>query len=138
MLEKYPETVRIAFKNYPLRNHRYSETAAVAALAAGRQGKFWEFHDRLFRNHGNLSDAKINEIAGELGLDPEAFEKDRKAPEIMTRIRKDKLDGSQAGVRGTPTIFINGRMLRQRTLQGFQAVIEKEMERLRKETGSTS
>jgi len=138
VLKAYPEDVRIAFKNFPLRNHRFSQKAAVAALAAGRQGKFWEFHDLLFKNHQNLSNEKINEIAEELALDPEMFERDLNAPEIMAIVRRDMVDGSKAGVRGTPMIFVNGRALRHRTLEGFRNVIEKELEKLREKTESPS
>ena len=133
MLEKYPKEVKIVFKNYPLRNHRFSQKAAVAALAAGQQGRFWEFHDLLFKNYQQLSDAKIKEIAKELVLDLEMFEKDCKAPQVMAMIRKDILEGSNAGVRGTPTVFVNGRALRKRTLQEFQSAIERELGKLRKE-----
>lgn len=134
VLKKYPEDVKIVFKNYPLRNHRFSQKAAVAALAAGRQGKFWEFHDLLFKDYKRLSDAKIDGIAKELALDLEMFEKDRKAPETMMIVRRDILEGSKAGVRGTPTVFVNGRPLRKRTLEGFQAVIEGELGKIRKDS----
>ncbi|MCJ7682656.1 MAG: thioredoxin domain-containing protein, partial [Desulfobacteraceae bacterium] len=68
MLKKYPESVRIVFKNYPLKNHKFAAKAATAALSAGRQGKFWEFHDELFKNYRQLSDKKLNEIARKLDL----------------------------------------------------------------------
>jgi protein-disulfide isomerase len=132
VLEKYPEDVKIVFKNYPLRTHRFSRKAAVAAIAAGRQGKFWAFHDLLFKDYKRLSDTKIDEIAKKLALDLEMFEKDRNAPETMWSVRRDILDGSKAGVKGTPTVFVNGRPLRKRTLRGFQTVIERELLRIRK------
>ena len=104
----------------------------MAALAAGQQGKFWEFHDLLFKNYKQLSDAKIEEIAKDLVLDLEMFEKDRKAPKITEMIRKDIIDGSNAGIRGTPTVFVNGRALRKRTLEEFRSVIEGELGKLGK------
>lgn len=106
--------------------------AATAALAAERQGKFWEFHDLLFKNYNKLNDQKIREIALKLGLDQTEFEKKMKDPKITAMIRQDVREGAQAGVRGTPTIFINGRRLNNRSLQGFQAAIDKELQKLGK------
>ena len=136
VLEKYPHDVKIAFKNYPLRNHKFAMKAAMAALAAESQGKFWEFHDELYKNYNKLSDQKIREIALGLGFDQAEFEKKMKDPKLTAMIRQDLRDGAQAGVRGTPSIFINGRRLKNRSLQGFQAAIDKELQRLGKKTGS--
>lgn len=131
-LEKYPKEVRLVFKNFPLRSHRFARKAAIAALAANMQGKFWEFHDRLFSNYNRLSDQKIREIAHELALNEKKFEEQMKDPKILARLKQDIRDGADAGVRGIPTIFINGRLLKNRTLKGFQAVIDKELEKVRK------
>jgi protein-disulfide isomerase len=136
VLEKYPHNVKIAFKNYPLRNHKFAMKAAMAALAAESQGKFWEFHDELFKNYNKLSDQKIREIALGLGFDQAEFEKKTNDPKLTAMIRQDLRDGAQAGVRGTPSIFINGRRLKNRSLQGFQAAIDKELQRLGKKTGN--
>jgi len=134
VLEKYPDHVKIVFKNFPLRNHKFAMKAATAALAAESQGKFWEFHDLLFKNYNKLNDQKIREIALELGLDQTEFKKKMKDPKITAMIRQDVRDGAQAGVRGTPTIFINGRRLNDRSLKGFQAAIDKELQKLSKKT----
>ncbi len=136
VLEKYPHDVKIVFKNYPLRNHKFAMKAAMAALAAESQGKFWEFHDELFKNYNKLNDQKIREIALGLGFDRAEFEKKMKDPKITAMIRQDLRDGAQAGVRGTPTIFLNGRRLKDRSLQGFQAAIDKELQRIGKKTGN--
>jgi protein-disulfide isomerase len=129
VLEKYPNQVKLVFKNFPLRNHKFSMQAAIAALAAEKQGKFWEFHDLLFKNYNHLNEQKIKEIAQQLNLDMEKFEKDRKDPQINGMINKDLAEGNQAGVRGTPTIFINGRLLRNRSMAGFQELIEKALKK---------
>jgi protein-disulfide isomerase len=135
VLEKYPDDVKIVFKNFPLRNHKFALKAATAALAAKSQGKFWEFHDLLFKNYNKLNDQKIHEIALGLGLDQTEFEKKMKDPGIKAMIRQDLRDAAQAGVRATPTVFINGRRLKNRTLQGFQAAVDKELQKLGKKTG---
>ena len=136
VLEKNPNDVKIVFKNYPLRNHKFAMKAAIAALAAGSEGKFWEFHDELYKNYNKLSDQKIREIALGLGFDQAEFEKRMSDPKIAAMIRQDLQDGAKAGVRGTPTIFINGRRLKNRSLPGFQAAIDKELQRLGKKAGN--
>ena len=132
VFKKYPNEVKLVHKDFPLRSHKYAQKAAAAALAANRQGKFWEFHDRLFKNANRLNDQKIQEIASELTLDEAKFTKDLQDNEILKIISQDIREGVKAGVRGTPTIFINGRLLRQRTLEEFYRIIEKELEKVKK------
>ncbi len=126
VLENNSETVKIVFKNMPLRFHKFADPSARAALAAFKQGKFWEFHDKLFGVE-KLSDEVINNAAVELDLDIAQFNKDMNSPEVRQMINKDLLDAQQAGVTGTPTIFINGKKLKNRSPEGFQAMIDKEL-----------
>jgi protein-disulfide isomerase len=125
VVDKYTEKIRVVFKNYPIRSHQYAEKAALAALAADRQGKFWEFHDLLFADYRNLDDEKVREFARELNLDMEKFESDWSDPRLSAHIQTDTRQGSQAGVRGTPTVFINGRRLKDRSLEGFSKMIDE-------------
>ena len=129
VLEKNPNQVKLVFKNFPLRNHKFAMPAAIAALAAEKQGKFWEFHDLLFKDYNRLNEQKIKEIAQQLNLDMEKFEKDRKDPRIRAMINRELSEGNRAGVRGTPTVFINGRLLRNRNPAGFQELIEKALKK---------
>jgi protein-disulfide isomerase len=129
VLEKYPDNVKLVVKNFPLTNHKYAYKAATAALAANAQGKFWEFHSNLFKNYNVIDDAKIQDIAKELGLDIEKFNKDMQSPAIKRLIARDMENGRQIGVRGTPTIFINGKPLRNRSLPGIYQVIEAELKK---------
>jgi len=129
VLEKYPKDLKLVVKHFPLDMHQYARKAAIAALAAGKQGKFWEVHEKLFANQSDLSDTKVEAIAGELSLNMEQFNKDLKDPAIASLIDKDMKDASQANVRGTPTIFVNGKLLTQRSLQGFQQAIEAELKK---------
>ena len=126
VLEKNPDTVKVAFKNMPLRFHKFADPSARAALAAHKQGKFWEFHDKLFAVE-KLSDEAINNVAVELQLDMAQFNKDMNSPEIRQMVNKDLLDAQKAGVTGTPTIFINGKKLKNRSMEGFQAMIDREL-----------
>ena len=132
VLERNPKNVKLVFKNFPLSSHKFAMPAAAAALAAESQGKFWEFHDLLFKNYNRINDEQIRTIALGLGFDVKEFEAKMKNPEIQARIRQDMRDGSQAGVRGTPTIFVNGKRLKNRSLEGFQAEIDKELEKFAK------
>jgi len=127
VLEQYPEKVKLVVKNFPLGNHKFSFQAALAALAAQRQGKYWEYHDLLFMNYKNLNNEKILELARDLKLDMDKFQKDTKDLSLRAKVNQDVMDGRKAGVRGTPTVFINGRILRNRSLQGFKAMIDEEL-----------
>jgi len=126
VLVKNPDTVKIVFKNMPLRFHKFADPSARAALAAGEQGKFWEFHDQLFALD-ELSDQAINNIAVKLNLDMTRFTNDMASPAIRQKVAKDIRDAQLAGVTGTPTIFINGKRLKNRSLQGFQQLIDAEL-----------
>jgi protein-disulfide isomerase len=132
VLDTYPGKVNIFFKNFPLRNHKNAMKAASAALAAGDQGKFWEYHDLLFKNYKKLNDKMYNDIAVVLKLDPTKLEQKMKAPEITNQIRQDIVDGRKAGVRGTPSVFINGKLVRDRTFKGFKAMIDAELNKIKK------
>ena len=131
MLEKNPKTVKAVFKNFPIRSHKFAIQAAVAALAAGRQEKFWDFHDELFNHYNQLNEEKIQEIATKLKLDKVQFEKDRKDPLLMEQIKYDYNEGIRIGVRSVPSAFVNGRKLKDRSLKGFQTLIDKELEMLK-------
>ncbi|MBP1741880.1 MAG: oxidoreductase, partial [Deltaproteobacteria bacterium] len=129
VLEKNQGKVKLVFKNFPLNTHQFARKAAAAALAAGKQGKFWELHDRLFQNYNRLNDQVVQEQAQQLGLDMQKFEKDVNDPQIAQAINQDLQEGAKAGVRGTPTIYVNGALLRNSNLEGFQAAIDKELEK---------
>jgi len=83
----------------------------------------------LFSNYNRLNDHKIQEIVGLLGLDEAKFKEQQKNPAITERIRQDYEEGIRLGVRGTPTIFINGKKLRDRGMQSMEAVIKKELQK---------
>jgi protein-disulfide isomerase len=128
VLEKNPKTVKIVFKNFPIRSHKFAVQAALAALAADRQAKFWDFHDELFNNYNRLNEDKVQEIAAKLKLNLAQFEKDRKDPLLLEQIRYDYNEAIRIGLQSVPTVFVNGRKLKDRSLKGFQALIDKEVE----------
>jgi len=133
VLEQYPNDVKLVFKNFPLeRIHKFAKNAAIGALAANQQGKFWEFHAELFKNFNKLTDEKFEEIAKSLELDMEQFKQDMQNPALGAMVQRDLKDGIEAGVRGTPSIFINGRQLQQRSLPGFKQIIDEELAKKKK------
>ncbi len=129
MLEKNPKTVKLVVKHFPLPMHSYAKKAAIAALAAGKQGKFWEMHKALFASQRELNDSKVEEIARGVGLKMDPFNKDLKDPSIESLVDRDLNNGRQANVQGTPTIFVNGRQLNQRSVAGFQQAIDDELKK---------
>ena len=136
VIETNPEKVKLVFKNYPLAMHKSAKIAAIAALAANDQGKFWEFHKALFENAKDLNEDKIKEIAQQLGLDTEKFDKDLKDPAIEKTIAADVQEGRKIGVQGTPTVFVNGRLAKSRTVDGLQDMIDSDLNE--RETASAS
>ena len=126
VLAKNPDKVRIVFKQFPLRMHNFALPAALASLAARDQGKFWPMHDLLFANSSQLSDEKIRSLAQQVGLDLARFDKDRNDKRLRDEVQRDLELGQKAGVQGTPTVFINGKLLRDRSLPNVQAIIDRE------------
>ena len=136
VLEKFPDQVKLIFLSFPLTNHRFAKKSAIAAFAAKKQGKFWEYHDRLFENIESVNDQKLLDIAREIGLDMEKFEKDMNDLKIVARINQDIRLGNYLGVRATPTVLINGSVSRARTLEAFQADVDIELRKVKKEVRS--
>jgi predicted DsbA family dithiol-disulfide isomerase len=133
VLKKNPNTVKIVSLNYPLRKHKFAIKAAAAALAADRQGKFWEFHDELYKVYREINDDKIQQIAQQLGLNETQFENDQKNPVILKKIQQDVQQAYRLGVNSIPTVFVNGRQIRVRTLGDFQIAIDQELKKLKTE-----
>jgi protein-disulfide isomerase len=125
VLEAYPKDVRVVYKQFPLTTiHPQAMSAAKAALAAGRQGKYWEMHDLLFEDQRQLGPDKYTEFAGKLELDVTQFQKDMESPEVLAQINRDMQDGKAADVTGTPTLFVNGKRLMNRSFDGFRQMID--------------
>ncbi len=104
--------------------------AAKAAEAAGRQGKFWEMHDKLFENQKAMNDANYLAWAGELGLDIEKFKKDMADPAVQKMLEAQQKQGMSVGARGTPAFFVNGRFLSgAQPVANFKKLIDEEMKK---------
>jgi protein-disulfide isomerase len=102
--------LKFVFRNFPLADaHPNALHAAIAAEAAGAQGKFWEMHDIIFENQVHLGDSHLVRYAATIGLDTEAFKTDFEKPEFAARVEEDFESGIRSGVNGTPSFFINGK-----------------------------
>ena len=125
VLQAYPKDVQRVYKQFPLTSiHPNALPASKAAVAAGKQGKFWEMHAKLFGNQRELGPDNYKKWAQELKLDMARFEKDMSSPEVQAQIDKEMQEARAAEVTGTPTIFVNGKRLQQRSFDGFKAVID--------------
>lgn len=108
----YPNDVRVVFKQFPLESHSQAALAAEASLAAQAQGKFWEMHDRIFANPRSLTESNLIAWAKELGMDAVRFAKELTSHKYQSIVQNEVKEGLEAGVQGTPTVFLNGRQHR--------------------------
>ena len=131
VLAAFPKDVRLVYKQYPLNIHPYARQAAVASLAAHAQGKFWEMHDKLFGNYTAINEENIKRWAKEIGLDMAQFEQEMLAGAYEAAVQRDMTEGASVKVMGTPSIFINGKRVRDRSFEGFKSVIQQELATLR-------
>ncbi len=127
VLDRYPGSVKVAFKHFPLSFHKQALPAALASMAAAEQGRFWEYHDELFLKQNRLGSELYLEIAQGLGLDLKKFSLDMMRPSLRQRVEQDVADGKKAGVTGTPAIFVNGRRVKQRDIETMSRLIDEEL-----------
>ncbi len=110
--------------------HNNAQKAAEAASCANNQGKFWEYHDKLFANQRALSSDNLKQYATDLGLDVGAFGACLDSGKFASDVRKDASDGKRAGVTGTPAFFVNGRFLSgAQPFAKFKSIIDAELAR---------
>ncbi len=128
-LEKdYEGKLRVVMKQHPLDFHPHAKPAALAALAAGEQGKYWEMHNKLFANQQALEDAQIEGYARDLGLDLAKWKADMQSPKFQTRIASETSQALQLGASGTPAFFINGKKLSgAQPIEKFKEIIDAEL-----------
>lgn len=128
--QRYGDKLRVVMKNNPLPMHPHAQPAALAALAAGEQGKFWEYHDVLFAHQRELDDASLERYAKEAGLDVARWKRSLADPRLAERIRQDQALSARLGANGTPAFFINGRQLvGAQPVETFQALIDEELQK---------
>jgi protein-disulfide isomerase len=127
-LEKYKGKIRLVYRDYPLPSHHLAPKAGEAAHCAADQGKYWEMHDKLFAASPKLEVTDLKGYARELSLDGGRFDKCLESGEKAKVVQDHAKAGEEAGVRGTPAFFINGRLLSgAQPLESFKAIIDAEL-----------
>lgn len=127
VLDTYGDQVRFAFRDFPLSMHPNALPAAEAAHCAGAQGKFWEYHDKLFAS-SDLSAAQLQAFADELGLDRAKFDECVANNTFGKAIDDDVAAGNDLGISGTPVFYVNGRLLDgAQPFEKFKEVIDEEL-----------
>ncbi len=129
LVAKYNGQVKVAFRDFPMRTiHPRAQPAAEAARCAGDQGKFWEFHDALFSDQAKLDEASLIATAQKLGLDGKLFQSCVSSGKSKAQIDRDVLDGTKAGVTGTPGFFVSGVFVNGSQPQAeFEKIIDAEL-----------
>jgi protein-disulfide isomerase len=132
IMETYRGKVRRIFKDFPLANHPQAPKAAEAARCAGDQGKYWEFHARLFDNQSALQIPQLKETASSLGLDRTRFDQCLDSGTWAAQVKADLAQGEKLGVNSTPTLYVNGRpVIGAQPFDQFKQVIDEELARVR-------
>jgi protein-disulfide isomerase len=126
ILAEYPGKVRLVFKDLPLPSHDMALPAAEAARCAGDHGRFWEYHDLLFVAQPAFAKTDLQTYAARLDLPAESFATCLESGRHREAVKADAAEGRAAGVRGTPTFFVNGRRLvGTQSFEAFRAVIQE-------------
>jgi protein-disulfide isomerase len=128
VMKTYGDKVKLVYRNYPLPMHPNARPASEAAACAEAQGKFWEYHKKLFDNQTALGKDQLKTYAKDVGLDQAKFDKCLDSSEFKAKIDQDVDAASKVGVTGTPAFFINGRMLSgAQPFEKFKEVIDEEL-----------
>ena len=126
LMKKHDKKIKYVFKFFPLSFHPEAAPAAKAAWAAGKQGKFYEYHDKLFENQGKLGENLYIQIAKDLGLNLDKFNKDRASEAADKLIQADMKQGQAVGIQGTPGFILNGvKILGAYPVDHFEKVISR-------------
>jgi protein-disulfide isomerase len=126
--DQYKGKLRIAFKQMPLPFHDKAHLAAEAALAANEQGKFWQYHDKLFANQQALDRPALEKYADELGLNMGRFRAALDSGKYKDKVDQEAKEGAAVGATGTPTFFINGkRLVGAQPAESFKTIIDAEL-----------
>jgi len=138
VVKKYGKSVRLVFRNMPLPSiHPQALQAAAAGVCAAAQGRFWEMHDRMYRDQTRLAEKDLKDTAKQLGLDAGSFAKCLEGKQVAAGIDEDIRAGATAGVDSTPALFINGRFLGgSRPYEQIAGIIDDELERIKKKETS--
>ena len=121
---EFGSSVAVAFKHFPLPYHELAPHAAAAVMAAHEQGRFEAMHDALFEIQDELSEANIFAVAESIGLDMERFQDEHQPAHWQALLARDRKEGLTAGVRGTPSLFVNGVHIERPTVQAIRGSVQ--------------
>ncbi|HKA68729.1 MAG TPA: thioredoxin domain-containing protein [Actinomycetes bacterium] len=144
LLDRYPETVRFVFRNFPIPQlHPHAEQAAEAAEAAASQGMFWEMYELLLQTSSHLDTRSLEGYAGLLGLDVARFRSDLASHAYAARIERDVREGIRNGVNATPKFYVNGERIDGKLpLEGLvdavRSAVEADSARLTSKSGAAT
>jgi protein-disulfide isomerase len=127
VMAAHPGKVRLVYKSYTLSFHVHGEPAARAAFAAGKQGKFWEMEHLLFDRQQHLEDADLDRYAQMLKLDIPKWKADMDSPAVKERVADDHKLGDDLNLKGTPTIYVNGRELEMESGESIEERVADEL-----------
>jgi len=125
LMKQYSDRVKLVVRDFPLDQHTHAKKAAEAAEAAREQGKYWEFVSLMFHNQKALSVENLKQYATQLGLDRKQFDAALDSGKYVEKVRRDMADGHRVGVNSTPTVFINGRRIKDRSIENLKAALEE-------------
>ncbi|KKS98164.1 MAG: DSBA oxidoreductase [Candidatus Gottesmanbacteria bacterium GW2011_GWA2_43_14] len=127
LVEDNKDKLAFSYRNFPLDQHPMAVPAALAAEAAGEQGKFWEMHDYIFENQASLSEEMLLSAGEKLDLDKEKYEDAFKNKKFQDKVSKDLSEGQKFGVNATPTFFLNGKKLNPFNFDDLKKSVEEEL-----------
>jgi len=138
IVSEFGDRVRLVVRDFPLSQHANAPKAAEAAEAAREQGKYWEYVTALFRNQSALEVDKLRQYASELGLDRVRFDAALDSGKFAEKVQRDLLEGQRLGVGGTPTFYVNGRRVSDRSYESLKATVEAALKTKDGKSKSTS
>lgn len=128
ILAEYGDKVSVEYKHFPLNFHPMAQPAAEASECASAQGKFWEYHDKIFENQQALSQPSLTQWAQELGLNMTKFNACVQAGTYRAKVQAQAAEGSKLGVEGTPATFVNGQLVSGALpFEAFKQIIDAEL-----------
>ncbi len=129
VLDKYPEDVNLIIKHYPLSMHHFAKKASMAALAASKQNKYPEITKILLSNYKNLNNQTIKKYGEEAGLNMTDFDTAYNDPSLQKIISQDIILAAKIKVRSVPRLFINGRLVKNRSFNTLSNMVASELKK---------
>ncbi|MEW6208863.1 MAG: thioredoxin domain-containing protein [Acidobacteriota bacterium] len=138
LMAEYGDRVRLIVRDFPLEKHPRAFKAAEAAEAARDQGKYWQYVEVLFANQSALQIADLKQYATRVGLDREKFDAALDSGRFSDKVQRDLREGMKVGVNGTPTIFVNGRPMKENSYEALKAAVETALSRKKQLRGASA